>query len=514
MSKKLSQSTLLVGFLTLLSRVLGFIRDAMLARFFGAGASMDGFLVAFRIPNFMRRLFAEGAFAQVFVPELQRQQEHNNFTLFWRTSLGVISVYLWSFAAIAMLCSGLLVALFAPGFYHDITLYDSTSVMLRITMLYVPLVTITAMLASLLNSYHHFGAAAFAPSLLNIIMIIGILCSVYFSAPLLVVAWSVALAGLVQCLFLAYYVRALRIPLIPRFDFKNLIIVQMLKGLPLALLGASVIQLSFLLETIFATFLTHGSLSWLYYADRLNQFPLGIFGVAIATVILPSLCKVAPTSQAFFSLYQWSMRWVCLMVLPASVALIILAKPIVITLFYGGAFSMLDVNHTVWALMIFALGLYAFVMVKVLTSIFYAHQQKSIPIIIGIIGLSLNLVMNILIVILWNDVTSAFLALAASTTVTAIVIMLTLWVVLYWRNLRHLKTRMNYGFYSKIIIATLMMSLAVYIMAFWFFDWLSRPLMINGAILGLIIMTGMAIYFACVWLFGIRKHHFTISPER
>lgn len=512
MSKKISTSTLLVAVLTLMSRILGFIRDALMARFFGTSASMDGFLVAFRIPNFMRRLFAEGAFAQVFVPELQRQQSQINFIAFWRTSLGVISVYLWAFTAIAMLCSGILVAIFAPGFYHSTELFDHTSLMLRITMLYVPLVTITAMLASVLNCHHRFGAAATAPSLLNIVMIIGIVLSIHYTTPLIVVAWSVAVAGLVQCLFLSYFVRRLGLPLLPRIDFKNPDINRMLKALPFALLGASVIQLSFLLETIFASFLHHGSLSWLYYADRLNQFPLGIFGVAIATVILPSLCKFTPNSAGFQSLYQWSTRWVALMVTPASVALVILAKPIVLTLFYGGKFTALDVEHTAWALMVFAIGLYAFVMVKVLTSIFYAHNQIRVPIIIGASGLMVNIILNIIIVYYFGTQWFGFVLLASSTTITAVIIMCLLWLVLYHQNLRHhIHTINGFAFYIKVAIATIIMSIAIYFMAYQIFDWFALSLLMKITALSLTVVIGMFLYVISAIMLGIRKHHLYLN---
>ena len=315
MSRSLFRSTSVVGGMTLLSRIFGLLRDMVFSRFFGAGMVMDAFFVAFKIPNFMRRLFGEGAFSQAFVPvisEYKTTREPDEVRELAEATAGTLGFLLLVITVIGVLAAPVLIVLFAPGWFMDEPeKYSLATSMLRLTFPYLLFISLTALAGGILNTYGRFGSPAFTPVLLNLVLIgFAILVAPGSANPGVALAAGVFVAGVVQ---LAFQVPFLwRIGFRPRFrwggDHAGVRKIGRLM-LP-ALFGSSVAQINLLLDTLIASFLITGSISWLYYSDRLMEFPLGVFGIALATVILPGLSKNhAGQNQAEFSaMLDWALR--------------------------------------------------------------------------------------------------------------------------------------------------------------------------------------------------------------
>lgn len=408
MTRKLIKSTAVTGGMTLVSRISGLIRDMIFAGLIGAGAGVaaDAFYVAFRIPNFLRRIFGEGAFSQAFVPvfaEYKTRATHAETREFVSRMSGTLGAILFGVTLIGVLAAPILVLALAPGFVDEPEKYDLTVVMLRLTFPYLFFVSLVAMAAGILNTYGRFGAAAFTPVLLNICLIGAALwLAPHMAQPVLALAWGVFIAGIVQLLFLLPFLRGLK--LLPRPRLMGRAphdgVARVFKLMLPAIFGVSVAQVNLLVNTVLASFLVTGSVSWLYYSDRLMEFPLGVFGIALATVILPGLSRrhAANSPEEFSHLLDWGLRWVCLIGIPASVALVILSGPLLATMFHFGAFSATDVRMSANALMAFSLGLLAFILVKVLAPGFYARQDTRSPMRIGVIAMGVNIILSLLLV--------------------------------------------------------------------------------------------------------------------
>jgi putative peptidoglycan lipid II flippase len=403
-SSSLFRSSLVVGVMTMLSRVLGLARDVVLANFFGASAGADAFFVAFKIPNFFRRLFAEGAFSQAFIPVLADYKTRNELEEV-RTLLGsvagVLGFILLVFTLLAVAGAPWLTALFAPGFVDDPHKYALASEMLRITFPYLMLISLTAFAGAVLNSYGNFSIPAITPVLLNIVLISSALfLAPMFSEPVLGLAWGVLIAGALQLFFQLPFL--LRMGLLPRlrFDYRHEGVRRIGRLMLPALFGVSVSQINLLLDTVLASFLQTGSVSWLYYSDRLVELPLGIFGIAIATVILPNLSAkhASASTKAFSSTLDWALRMVVLIGMPAAVALLVLAEPLITTLFHYGALQDRDVVMAAQSLRAYSLGLLAFMFVKVLAPGFFSRQDMKTPVKIGILAMVANMVLNLALI--------------------------------------------------------------------------------------------------------------------
>ncbi|MDX5298372.1 MAG: murein biosynthesis integral membrane protein MurJ, partial [Gammaproteobacteria bacterium] len=358
--------------MTLLSRVLGLIRDMVIARYFGAGAGADAFFVAFKIPNFLRRLFAEGAFSQAFVPVLSEYRQRQSLSDVKRlvdAVAGVLGMVLLVITLLAMLGAPALTAVFAPGFYGDDGRFELASDMLRITFPYLFLISLTAFAGAILNSYDRFAVPAFTPVLLNLAMIgAAIFLAPRMDTPVMALAWGVLLAGLLQLFFQLPFLLRLGLLPRPRLDYGHDGVKRILRLMTPALFGVSVSQINLLLDTVLASFLQTGSVSWLYYSDRLAELPLGVFGIAIATVILPSLSRkhADQAPERFAATMDWAVRMVLLIGLPAMLALGVLAEPLLATLFHYGAVTERDILMSTQSLRAYAAGLLAFMLVKVL----------------------------------------------------------------------------------------------------------------------------------------------------
>ena len=422
----LLRSSALVGSMTLLSRVLGLLRDVVIAAFVGASANADAFFVAFKIPNFLRRLFAEGAFSQAFVPVLADYKEQGSAAavkaLVDRVA-GVLGGTLLLITSLAILAAPLVTALFAPGFISQPDKFELTAEMIRITFPYLLLISMTGFCGAILNSYGRFAVPAFTPVFLNLSLIFAAgVAAPWFDEPVFALAWGVFFAGIIQLLFQLPSLYRLDLVPRPRWDVRHEGVRRILKLMVPALFGVSVSQINLLLDTVLASFLPTGSVSWLYYSDRLSELPLGVFGIAIATVILPNLSahRAAAREGKFSMTLDWAMRSVLLIGVPAAVALILLAEPILTTLFQYGALTPGDVGMAALSLRAYGLGLVAFMLVKVLAPGYYARQDTATPVKIGIIAMVANMVLNLLLVvplmISWNV---GPLGLALATSIAA-----------------------------------------------------------------------------------------------
>ncbi|KAA0876656.1 murein biosynthesis integral membrane protein MurJ [Nitrincola tapanii] len=416
--KGLLRSSGVVGLMTLLSRVLGLVRDVVVANYFGAGGQADAFFVAFKIPNFLRRLFAEGAFAQAFVPvlsEYRTQRDHTAVQYLVNRVAGTLGITLFMLTLVAVMAAPVLAAVFAPGFYlAGDERFALAAEMLRITFPYLMLISLTAFCGAILNSYERFAIPAFTPVLLNLCLIGAALwLSPLFDPPVLALAWGVFLAGVMQLLFQLPFLARLRLLPRPTPAWKDEGVQRILKLMLPALFGVSVAQINLLLDTVLASFLQAGSVSWLYYSDRLVELPLGVFGIAIATVILPALSRnhASQSSAAFARTLDWAVRMILLIGMPAALALALLAEGLIATLFLYGEMTPFDVEQAAWSLRAYALGLLAFMLIKVLATGYFSRQDMKTPVRIAVWAMVANMVFNLILV--W-PFAHAGLALATS----------------------------------------------------------------------------------------------------
>ncbi len=403
----LLRSSLIVSMMTMLSRVLGLVRDVVIANFVGATAAADAFFVAFKIPNFMRRLFAEGAFSQAFVPVLSEYREQRSAeavkALIDRVA-GALGGSLLLVTGLAVVGAPVVTAIFAPGFFlsEDQTRYLLTSEMIRITFPYLLLISLTGFCGAVLNSYDRFAVPAFTPVLLNLSLITAVLVAApYFQQPAFVLAWGVMAAGLLQLTFQLPFMQRLQMMPKPVWDWKDEGVRRILLLMGPAIFGVSVSQINLLLDTILASFLPQGSVSWLYYSDRLVELPLGVFAIAISTVILPSLSRQQANDsiESFRATLDWAIKMVLFIGIPSTVALMILAEPILVTLFQYGKLTLHDVGMAALSLRAYALGLLAFMLIKVLAPGYFSRQDTKTPVKIGIIAMVVNMVLNVAFVV-------------------------------------------------------------------------------------------------------------------
>jgi putative peptidoglycan lipid II flippase len=509
----LLRSSALVGSMTMLSRVLGLVRDVVIAAFVGASANADAFFVAFKIPNFLRRLFAEGAFSQAFVPVLADYRQQGSAAavkaLVDRVA-GVLGGTLLLLSGFAIVAAPVITAIFAPGFISQTAKFELTTGMFRITFPYLLLISMTGFCGAILNSYGRFAVPAFTPVLLNLSLIgAATVAAPWFGEPVYALAWGVLLAGIVQLLF--QFPSLYRLELVPRpvWDTRHRGVRRILALMVPALFGVSVSQINLLLDTVLASFLPTGSVSWLYYSDRLTELPLGVFGIAIATVILPNLSahRAAARQGKFSQTLDWAMRCVLLIGVPAAVALILLAEPILISLFQYGALTSEDVAMTALSLRGYSLGLVAFMLVKVLAPGFYARQDTRTPVKIGIVAMAANMLLNLLLVLpLMHYWSAGHLGLALATSIAACLNAGLLLRGLLREGVFRFQPGWP-GYLTRLLLATAGMAAFILLLnpddAAWLsWGWQRRAWEMAGLCLG-----GVAAYFAVHLLLGTRLDH-------
>jgi putative peptidoglycan lipid II flippase len=498
-----------VSSMTLLSRILGYVRDFFIARAFGASLGTDAFFVAFRIPNLLRRLFGEGAFSQAFVPILAeyRNRETPEAT---RTLVDCVATTLLAAlvvtAALGVAAAPLLVYVSAPGFAADPEKFSLTVAMLRITFPYVVFISLVALAAGILNTWSRFAVPAFTPVLLNVAFILAAaFAAPWFDPPVLALAWAVFAGGVLQLAFQVPFLA--RLGMLPRWrlQWRHPGVARVLKLMAPALFGVSVSQVSLLINTIFASFLVSGSVSWLYYADRLMEFPAGVLGVAVGTILLPSLSRYhadgAP--EEYSRLLDWGLRVTLLLALPAAAALAMLAIPLIATLFHYGAFGAQDAWMTRQALVAYSLGLVGMILVKILAPGFYARQDVATPVRIGIATLVATQLMNLAFI---GPLRHAGLALAIGIGAC-------LNAALLYRHLRRraiFRPEPGWGAFAvKAVLAVGAMSAALYF-AMGTSDWWLRAGWERKvpALTGLVAL-GAAVYGACLYGLGFRLRDFS-----
>jgi putative peptidoglycan lipid II flippase len=498
-----------VSSLTMVSRVLGYVRDFFIARIFGASLVTDAFFVAFKIPNLLRRMFAEGAFSQAFVPILA---EHKNRDpdgvqgLIDRVATLLFLVLVLS-AAIGMAAAPVIVYITAPGFAADPGKFALTVQLLRITFPYIVFISLVALSAGILNTWSRFAVPAITPALLNVSFIGGaVLFADRFDPPVLVLAWAVFAGGLLQLVFQVPFL--LRLGVMPRWrlDLQHPGVRRVLTLMVPAAFGVSVSQISILINQVFASFLPTGSVSWLYYADRLMELPAGVLGVAAGTILLPSLSKHHASENAgdYSKLLDWGLRITVLLAVPAAVALAVLSLPLVATLFHYGRFTADDAWMTRSALVAYSFGLTGMILVKILAPGFYAKQNVTTPVKIGVFTLVATQAMNLAFV---GPLQHAGLALAIG--LGACLNALLLFVFLRKQGI-YAPQPGWLGFTLKVAVSVLVMAVALWFAMGPAALWLGAEWPWKVGMTAALVALGGSAYGACLYAFGFRPRHFSM----
>ena len=512
--KSLLRSSLLTGSMTMASRVLGLVRDIVLASVLGAGGAMDAFAIAQKVPNFFRRLFAEGAFSQAFIPVLSEYREkgtHAAVKELVDKVAGCLGSILLLFTVIGVVGAVGFAYLFGYGYADEPEKFSLLTDLVRITFPYLMLISLTGFAGAILNSYDRFAIPAVTPVFLNVFMIAAaLLVADFFPNPAYALAWSIVAAGVFSLLFQLPFLRQIHLLPSPKLDWSHPGVKRILVLMTPALFGVSVSQLNLLLDSVIATMLGDGAVSWLFYSDRLVELPLGVFGVAIATVIMPGLSRLsaAQSGEKFSQMLDWAIRFVVLIALPATLALVILAEPILYTLFYHGEMKLHDILMSSYSLKAYALGLFAFMLIKVLVPGYFARQDMKAPVRIGIIAIAANIVMKPLVVVpmvtLWS---LGHVGLALTTALAAYV---NAWLL--YRGLRKTgvyqpagnwpKLWLRYGAANLALIAVLLAFLAVWNL------WADWGVMERILRLAVVCVVGLAAYLAALIAVGVRLRDF------
>ncbi|ODX41593.1 murein biosynthesis integral membrane protein MurJ [Vibrio parahaemolyticus] len=511
MSKRLLKSGMIVSAMTLISRVLGLVRDVVVANLMGAGASADVFFFANKIPNFLRRLFAEGAFSQAFVPVLTENHAQGDMDktreLIARAA-GTLGVIVSIVTVLGVLGSGVVTALFGFGWFLDwmhggpaAEKFELASLMLKITFPYLWFITFVALSGAILNTLGKFAVSSFTPVFLNVMIILAAwFISPQMSQPEIGLAIGVFLGGLVQFLFQIPFLIKAGVMVKPKWGWRDPGVVKIRTLMIPALFGVSVSQINLLFDTFIASFLQTGSISWLYYSDRLLEFPLGLFGIAIATVILPALSRkhVDSQSEGFAHTMDWGVRMVTLLGIPAMLGLMALAKPMLMVLFMRGEFSPQDVHQASLSLLAYASGLLNFMLIKVLAPGYYSRQDTKTPVKYGIIAMVTNMVFNAIFAYFYG-----YVGLAIATALSAFVNMALLYRGLHIAGVYQI-TKRTVFFIIRLVIAGAAMAAAI----LWQLEdmsvWLEWSFAHRSGMLGMLIGLGAAVYLAVLFLTGVR----------
>lgn len=504
----LLKSLAAVSTMTMFSRLLGFARDAIIARVFGAGMATDAFFVAFKLPNLLRRIFAEGAFSQAFVPilaEYKSQQGEQATRTFIAYVSGLLTLVLAIVTVFGMLAAPWVIYTTAPGFVDTPDKFALTSVLLRITFPYILLISIASLVGAILNTWNRFSIPAFAPTLLNVSMIgFALFAAPYFHPPVLALAWAVVVGGVLQLGYQLPYLRKIGMLVLPRLALRDAGVWRVIRQMWPAILGVSVSQISLIINTIFASFLVSGSVSWMYYADRLMEFPSGVLGVALGTILLPSLAKSfsSGNQDEYSRLMDWGLRLCFLLALPSAIALSILAKPLTVALFQYGKFSAFDAAMTQRALVAYSVGLMGLILVKVLAPGFYSRQDIKTPVKIAIITLIMTQVMNLTFI---SSLKPAGLALSIGLAACLNA------ALLYWqlRQQKIFQPQPGWAvFLSKLGTAVLVMA-GVLMSVMWLMPCWDQGNMLERLLrLAVVVVAGVVAYFAVLAGLGFRPRDF------
>ncbi|MEN3979097.1 MULTISPECIES: murein biosynthesis integral membrane protein MurJ [Acinetobacter] len=506
------RSTVIVSAMTMLSRILGLVRDIVLLNVFGAGKDFDTFVVAFRIPNFFRRLFAEGAFSQAFIPvltEYKTGRTHAEVQILISRVFGCLTTFMSALTFVAMVAAPAIIYIYAPGFHDDPEKFALATDMFRLTIPYLLFMSLTAFASSILNSYGSFTSPAFSPVLLNLAMIAGaVWLTPYMAEPIMALGWAVLIAGILQLAIQIPELWNKKLLIPPKVDFKHEGVDRIMKLMLPALFGVSVTQINLLLNTIWASFMQDGSVSWLYSAERMTELPLGLIGVAIGTVILPSLsARHAEQDQAKFrGMIDWAAKVIMLVGIPASIALFMLSTPIIQALFQRGEFTLEDTQMTALALQCMSAGVISFMLIKVFAPGFYAQQDTKTPVRVGLMAVAANAILNVVFIGFFKliDWHAEHMALALASSGSALVNAGMLYFYLHKRNI------FRFGAHWKKLalqfaLANIAMIAALWYGLTWYNGEVSQWIRV-AEVIGLCVV-GIAAYGIALIASGFRPRH-------
>ena len=504
----LLKSSFVVGSMTFISRISGFIRDIAFANIFGASASTDAFFVAFKIPNFFRRLFAEGAFIQAFVPVLNEFKIKNPLQLknFLSYIQGNLLVILAIITTMGIIFSDVIVSIFAPGFSQTENRHVIASEMLQITFPYLLFISLTALSAGIFNTFNRFLLPAITPVILNISLITAALYfTQYFTTPIIALAYGVLVAGILQYAMQMPLLHKINLLVMPKINFRFEGVNKVIKLMLPAMLGTAVVQINLIIDSIVASMLAIGSISWLYYSDRLVEFPLGVFGIAIATVILPALSEKFSKDDidGYKKILNNSVNIAIVFSLPAMFGLMVLSKHIISTLFEYGSFDFDDTVMSSLSLLAYAIGLPAFILMKVLLTGFFSRQDTKTPVKYGIIAVIFNIVMNTFVVLYYfqHPFQGAHSLLALATSLSA-------WiqVILLYRKLRMSgfikETTLISSSSIKSLLSCILMGAILFYTLIDISYWSDKIYYMRGLFLIGYIIFGSIIYVFIMYLLG------------
>lgn len=508
MSKKLLKSSYVVIAMTMLSRVTGLLRETIFASIFGATAGMDAFLVAFRIPNFMRRLFAEGAFSQAFVPTLSEyklKKSHEEVKVFINYMVGMLGLVLFIVTVVAVILAPLFVIVFAPGFLHDPTRFSLAAAMLRITFPYLFLISLTACLGAILNTYGNFSIPAFTPVLLNLAMVgSAIFLAPYFENPVTAAACGVFIGGVIQLFFQIPFLKHLNLLPRPKISWQHEGVRRVIRLMVPAIVGVSMAQIGLFIDMLFASFLREGSITWLYFSERLTGFPLGVFGVAIATVILPHLSQkhAAQSKEEYSASLDWALKCILIIGIPAAIGMIMLAGPILSTLLEHGKFNLFDVKMASKSLMAFSLGIPSFMLVKILAVGFYSKQDIKTPVKIAVMATIFNILCNFILIFPLKHA-----GLALSTSLASSLNAGLLFYLLRKKDIYQPQTKWPRYFW-QLGFANIAMAIMLWLSSENIDQWFAWNPMARIWHLSLILSGAGIVYLGCLYVSGVRWREF------
>jgi len=515
------------GSMTMVSRVFGLLRDVVISSVFGANAATDAFWVAFRIPNFMRRLFAEGSFTTAFVPvftEIKETRSHQDVKALVSRTAGTLGSVLLVIVGVGMIFAPQVALVFSPGAVDQPQKFALTVELLRLTFPFLLFVSMTALAGGALNSFHRFGMPALAPVILNLCMIAGALwLSPLLQTPILALGWAILFGGVVQLLFLLPQLARLDLLSLPRWGWGHPDVRKVMRLMVPTLFGSSVAQINLLLDTVIASLLVAGSQTWLSQADRFLELPLGVFGIALGTVILPTLSRhhVNTDHDGFSKALDWGLRTTLMIAVPAMLGLMLLSVPLVATLFQHGQFTAFDTRMAALSVFGLSFGLPAFALVKVVLPAFYARQDTKTPVRAGVASLVANMLFNVIFLAilyhLWvpaelqhgsiwtalSKVPGLHFALGLASAVASY-----LNLALLWRWLKQAGVYEPQPGWSRFLLRLLFacgaMTVAVLVGLHWAPDFTQAALMQRIVWLGVLVVGGVSIYLLAMLAVGFR----------
>ncbi len=510
-SMNLLKSLAAVSSITMLSRVLGFVRDTIIARTFGAGMATDAFFIAFKLPNLLRRIFAEGAFSQAFVPilaEYKSQQGEEATRTFVAYVTGLLTLVLALVTLLGVIAAPWVIWATAPGFVDTPEKFALTSDLLRVTFPYILLISLSSLAGAILNTWNRFSVPAFVPTLLNVSMIFfALFLTPYFDPPVMALGWAVLVGGLLQLLYQLPHLKKIGMLVLPRLNLHDTGVWRVMKQMLPAILGVSVSQISLIINTIFASFLVAGSVSWMYYADRLMELPSGVLGVALGTILLPILSKTYASKdrQEYSRILDWGLRLCFVLVLPCTLALGILAEPLTVSLFQYGKFDAVDAAMTQRALIAYSVGLLGIIVIKVLAPGFYAQQNIRTPVKIAIFTLIVTQLLNLVFIVPLQHAGLA-LAISVGACINAL--------LLFWQLRKQDLFQPQPGwtkFLFKLCLAVGVMAGVLLGLMHVMPAWSDGQMLERFIRLGGLVAAGVVAYFATLLLLGFRLKDFARS---